>query len=581
MTSNAFHALEPTSSLRSRTEALAATELMDAPTSVVLDRLTRAASRLLGVPVSLVSLVDDYRQLFAGVTDRDNVLQGARETRLRDSICRHVVESSAPLIIPDTRCSDIARAINTDPGWWVKSYVGVPLATADGITLGALCAIDTVPRIWSEAEIESLGDLAFAAAAELDLRISLHQRRLSETRFQAFMDHSPVVAVLLDRDGILEYANAMFGIHFEVPVQQAVGRSISTMSDPLAQAIAAQCALVLRSGQCAECTETLTTPDGDERQWLLYTFPVNTNTGQGAVGTVALDLTQRRMLERQLQQSQKLEAIGQLASGIAHEINTPSQYVSDNVQFLQQVFNEIRWVLDDARDGLDRSTLERSGAGERRNEMTPETAAYLADEVPRAFEQTIEGMQRIAGIVHSIKAFSHPGGADAEDADINAALANTLVVARNEWKFVAVLETNYDPTLPPVRCFPGELNQVFLNIIVNAAQAMAASLRQGTLRVTTRADGEQVHIIISDTGTGIPERIRDKIFNPFFTTKPVGTGTGQGLAISHTVVVEKHGGQLTCDSVEGVGTAFTITLPIKGCFDVARQDVRRLSEEAA
>ena len=580
MTSNALDAIDPTSSLRSRTEALSATELMDAPTSPVLDRLTRAASRLLGVPVSLVSLVGEYRQMFAGVTDRDNVLQGARETLSRDSICRHVVESSAPVIIPDTTFSDIAQAINTDPDWWVKSYVGVPLATADGVTLGALCAIDTVARAWTDTEIESLSDLAFAAAAELDLRISLHARRSSEARFRTFMDHSPVIAVLLDRDGILEYANAMFAIHFAVSVQHAVGQSISTMSDPLAQAIAEQCALVLQRGQSAEHTETLTTPDGDERQWLLYTFPVDTNMGQGAVGTVALDLTQRRLLERQLQQSQKLEAIGQLASGIAHEINTPSQYVSDNVQFLQQVFNDLRWVLEDTRDAVGEAASERPTTGERGNVMTPETAAYLAEEVPRAFEQTLEGMQRIAGIVHSIKAFSHPGGADAEDADINAALANTLVVARNEWKFVAVLETDYDPTLPSIRCFPGELNQVFLNIIVNAAQAMAASPRQGTLRVATRADGDHVHIMISDTGTGIPESIREKIFNPFFTTKPVGTGTGQGLAISHTVVVEKHGGQLTCDSVEGVGTTFTITLPTNGCARVRCQDALHPAEDA-
>lgn len=581
MNSNALVAIDPRTSLRARTEALAATELMDAPTSLVLDRLTRAASRLLGVPVSLVSLVGEYRQLFAGMTDRDNVLQGARETLSRDSICRHVVERSAPVIIPDTSFSDIAQAINTDPDWWVRSYVGVPLSTNNGITLGALCAIDTVPREWTETEIESLTDLAFAAAAELDLRISLHERRSSEARFRTFMDHSPVIAVLLDRDGAIEYVNSMFAIHFETAIRDVVGRQISTMPDPLAQSIAAQCALVQHRGRCAERTETLTTPDGDERQWLLYTFPVSTNAGAGAVGTVALDLTERRLLERQLQQSQKLEAIGQLASGIAHEINTPSQYVSDNVRFLQQVFTDLRWVLDAVQGDRGDETAHHSAVDACRERMTPETAAYLAEEVPRAFEQTLEGMQRIAGIVHSIKAFSHPGGADAEEVDINLALANTLVVARNEWKFVAALETDYDPALPRVRCFPGELNQVFLNIIVNAAQAMAASLRQGKLRVATRVDGDQVRIAISDTGPGIPENIRHKIFDPFFTTKPVGSGTGQGLAISHTVVVEKHGGQLMCESVVGEGTTFTITLPAKGCGGVPRQDVLRLTEDAS
>lgn len=571
MTSNDLSALEHRGSLRARIEALSATELMDGPTSLVLDRLTRAASRLLGVPVSLVSLVDEYRQYFAGVTDRDNVLLGARETPVCESICRHVVESSASLIIPDTSINDLAQSINADPEWWVKSYIGVPVSTANGVTIGSLCAIDTVPRVWRDVELESLADLAFAAAAELELRISVHERRSTEARFRTFMDHSPVIAVLIDQEGRLEYVNAMFARHFNTSVREAVGQPLSAMADALAQRISAQCALVRQGGGCAERTETLTTPDGDERQWLLYTFPVDTAAGARAVGTVALDLTQRRLLERQLQQSQKLEAIGQLASGIAHEINTPSQYVSDNVQFLRQVFSDLRWVLDVARDdcGIDRERL------------TPETAAYLAEEVPRAFEQTIEGMQRIAGIVHSIKAFSHPGGADAEEVDVNAALANTLVVARNEWKFVARLETDYAENLPLVRCFPGELNQVFLNLIVNAAQAMSASLRQGTLRVVTRSDGDNVRVAIADTGAGIPESIRDKIFNPFFTTKPVGTGTGQGLAISHTVVVEKHGGTLQCDSVEGEGTTFTITLPVNGCVNVPRQDVRRATEDAA
>ena len=294
-----------------------------------------------------------------------------------------------------------------------------------------------------------------------------------------------------------------------------------------------------------------------------------------------LDLTQRRLLERRSQQAQKLEAIGQLASGIAHEINTPSQYVSDNVQFLRQVFSDLRWVLDDAREGVCDEATELGRSAERRERITPETAAYLAEEVPRAFEQSLEGMQRIAGIVHSIKAFSHPGGTHAEYVDINAALANTLIIARNEWKFVAVLETAYDPMLPTVRCFPGELNQVFLNIIVNAAQAMATSPRLGVLRVATRADGDHVHITVSDTGTGIPEGIRDKIFNPFFTTKPVGTGTGQGLAISHRVVVRRHGGQLGCDSIEGQGTTFTITLPRKGCSNELHRDTLQWPEEAS
>ena len=193
---------------------------------------------------------------------------------------------------------------------------------------------------------------------------------------------------------------------------------------------------------------------------------------------------------------------------------------------------------------------------------------YLLSEVPRAIRQALEGVERIAKIVQSMKEFAHPGPAEKQSVDLNRAIESTVTVAQNEWKYVAELETDFDTALTPVPCLLGEFNQVILNMIINAAHAIAdvvgdGSRGKGQIRIATRLAGEWAEVRISDTGTGIPEGARAKVFDPFFTTKEVGKGTGQGLAISHTVVVERHGGQLTFETQEGVGTTFVVRLPLK------------------
>lgn len=282
------------------------------------------------------------------------------------------------------------------------------------------------------------------------------------------------------------------------------------------------------------------------------------------------DITARKFLESQLAQAQKLESIGQLAAGIAHEINTPTQYVGDNTRFLQDAFKDIERVLH-----VYGQLLQAAKKGEVTESLIQdvETAVeeadlnYLVEEIPTAIEQTLEGVERVSKIVRSMKEFSHPGGDEKTAVNINKSLESTITVARNEWKYVAEMETDFDPSLPLVSCYPGELNQVFLNMIINAAHAISEVVGdghngKGTIRVSTRANGDTVEVSISDTGCGIPEKNRSRIFDPFFTTKEVGRGTGQGLAISHSVVVEKHGGSISFDTEEGKGTTFVIRLPI-------------------
>ncbi len=314
-----------------------------------------------------------------------------------------------------------------------------------------------------------------------------------------------------------------------------------------------------------------TRSDGKQGFLGLTISPIMEGDGKlGGIIILGADITERRLLEVQLSQAQKLESIGQLAAGIAHEINTPIQFVSDNTRFLEEAFGDLLGLLSKFEGGVE--ALVAGGEPQAITEALKTAAAgadldYLKGEVPAAIEQSLEGLNRVAKIVRAMKDFSHPGTEDKVAVDLNRALEGTITVSRNEWKYVAEIITDLDPALPLVHCLPHELNQVFLNIIVNAAQAIREVVNgnpeeKKTITVSTRRDEDWAEIRIRDTGPGIPGAIRHKIFDPFFTTKEVGKGTGQGLAISHTVIRDKHKGTLTFETAEGVGTTFIIRLPL-------------------
>jgi len=275
-------------------------------------------------------------------------------------------------------------------------------------------------------------------------------------------------------------------------------------------------------------------------------------------------------MEIQLRHSQKMEAIGQLAAGIAHEINTPTQYIGDNIRFLQASFTdlkELHAVHEKLLSAIKENAVTSDLVGEIEEKSRRNNVDFLLSEIPDAITQSLEGVDRVTHIVRAMKEFSHPGTGTKTPLDLNKAIETTLTVARNEWKYVAKVVTDFDASLPHVPCHPGEFNQVILNIVVNAAHAIAEVVgdkgkAMGTITVSTRRAGDWAEVRIKDSGAGIPEHIRDKVFVPFFTTKPVGKGTGQGLAIAHTVIVDRHQGQLTFESEMGVGTTFIIRLPL-------------------
>lgn len=312
-------------------------------------------------------------------------------------------------------------------------------------------------------------------------------------------------------------------------------------------------------------------PDGTEGFLGMTVNPLHDGTGEPrGVLIVALDITEQKFLQSQLTQAQKLESIGRLAAGIAHEINTPIQYIGDNTRFLQGSVQDLLKVVERYRDLLSpsRGSLSwQEGSAEIKAALDELDLEFLNAEIPRAIDQSLEGVERVATIVRSMKDFSHPGEDEKRAADLNRAIESTITVARNEWKYVAEMVTEFDSSLPPVPCLLGDFNQVILNMIINAAHAISEVVgkntgRQGTITISTRHNGEWAEIRVSDTGAGIPQEIQSKIFDPFFTTKDVGKGTGQGLAIARATVVNKHGGELSVDSEVGSGTTFIIRLPI-------------------
>lgn len=280
-----------------------------------------------------------------------------------------------------------------------------------------------------------------------------------------------------------------------------------------------------------------------------------------------LKTTQSRLL-----QAQKLEAIGQLAAGIAHEINTPTQYVTDNVEFLSRAFERVGEIVATCREliGAVRAGKEASEAADKAEAAFGKARVdYILAEGPKAIAQSLDGLHRVASIVSAMKEFSHPSDGAKTPIDLNDAIATTIVVATNEWKYVADIHTELDPTLPLVRCLRDEVNQVVLNLIVNAAHAIDAvvlggSNGHGVITISTHFDEADnvVEIRVADTGTGIAEPIRTRVFDPFFTTKPVGKGTGQGLAIAYSVIVEKHSGEIAFETEVGKGTTFIVRLPV-------------------
>jgi len=291
--------------------------------------------------------------------------------------------------------------------------------------------------------------------------------------------------------------------------------------------------------------------------------------GSNAKAIILFNIAERKALERQVNMSQKLQSIGQLASGIAHEINTPIQYIGSNISFLSESFNQLFET-----NNLYKMLMEKAKSGEDISQEIEEVARhaeeldleFLMEEIPHAVNESLSGINQVSSIIKAMKQFAHPEQENLTQVDINKTLEQTVTISKNEWKYVADLQLDLDRTNPEIAGYPGPLNQVFLNLVINAAHAIGEQKgkngEKGRIIIRTRRNLSDVTISVSDTGCGIPENTIDKIFDPFFTTKAVGKGTGQGLSIAYSIITEKHRGTIEVESMAGKGTTFIIHLPL-------------------
>lgn len=275
---------------------------------------------------------------------------------------------------------------------------------------------------------------------------------------------------------------------------------------------------------------------------------------------------EKEKMQTQLLQTQKLESVGQLAAGIAHEINTPAQFVGTNMDFMAEAFQDVEVFVKQVINLQQNAPGEISAA--INTALEDADWDYLSGELPKAIEQSRDGIERVSSIVLAMKKFSHPGSREKVAQDLNSIIETTVTIAGNEWKYVADMDLDLDSNLPQVPLLADEMGQVILNILVNAAHAIGEKLgenpegEKGTISISTRKSGNSVKLSIQDTGTGMPEKVRLRVFDPFYTTKTVGKGIGQGLAISHDVIVKRHQGTIVVESTPGKGTVFTVQLPL-------------------
>jgi two-component system, NtrC family, sensor kinase len=395
----------------------------------------------------------------------------------------------------------------------------------------------------------------------------------SQELWQTLLAHIQEMIVLLDSDGAVSYANPAIERWLGYAPEDLIGRRLELLSHPDDSA-----SLVAKMEDVAPGVEMslehrLQGRDGSWRWLESQIVCLRRNPLIGGVLLTCRDVTERVALERERERldldrrvSQRLEAVGQLAAGIAHEINTPLQFVGDSVTFLREAVDELVRLT-----GLYRETLYTEAVIplEERRQMMREAEAeadveYLCRRIPSAFARTADGIDRVRSIVMAMKRFSHASTMDLAPADINEAIKTTLAVCRNEYKYVATVALELGD-LPLVVCNIGELNQVFLNLILNAAQAIeekvAGSDQRGQIRIDTGVEGAEAVIRVADDGPGIPAELLDRIYEPFFTTKEVGKGTGQGLALARSTIA-RHAGTLECQSMAGEGTTFTIRVPL-------------------
>jgi two-component system NtrC family sensor kinase len=434
-------------------------------------------------------------------------------------------------------------------GWLLGAAAGLLL-----LAVGVLAA-----RAMTTTALSTLA----ALLDEADERLTAQGADLE--RYAAILSATDHAIVTTSVDGRIVDWNPAAAELYGCPAEEVLGKLATDVFWAAAPDIFAAMECVL-AGEPATFETVHPREDGSAAEISLILSRICDRAGAvtGVVG-IARDIAEQKAREAEFHQESKLESLGRLSAGLAHEINSPIQFVGDNARFLEEAYEELIRVVEVYRGLID--TSNPIGWMERQERVREAEAGidfdYLQKEIPSAVAQTLEGIERVSTIVRAMKTFSHPGRQDQVPANLNEAVAATVTVTRHQIDGVADLHLEL-ADLPPVRCNIADLNQVFLNLIVNAADAVGETGRRGLITVATAVDGDHVIVRISDTGNGIPDDVRSKIFDPFFTTKDVGKGSGQGLPLARGIVQEGHGGSLAVESVLGQGTTFAVRIPTAG-----------------
>ncbi|MEI9937817.1 MAG: ATP-binding protein [Pseudomonadota bacterium] len=425
---------------------------------------------------------------------------------------------------------------------------------------------------------DKLMRLVPAIEREMRERKTREAQSFTNAALLAVMDCAPAFILAVDVEGKIQFINRVLPQYTK---EQVIGSSwLFYLRPEEHQAQEARLRRIVATGMFEVYETVVSGPREETLCFSAHMGPMRLHGRVVGAVLVSQDVTELKRAQADSAGAQRLAAIGTLASGIAHEINTPIQFVNDSVHFLREASQHTlelverlltvnRLALADAKGPeLQQASLLAREAEEQSD------LPYLLENVPAAFERCLDGLERVGTIVRSMKEFAHPSQHEMTPIDLNRTIQATFTIAAGEYKYVANLESDFGE-LPPVVCYPNEINQVVLNLIVNASHAIADVVKEGnkgTIKVQTRRDGDDVVISISDSGGGIPEDIAERVFDPFFTTKAVGKGTGQGLALAWAVVKEKHGGEIRFTSAPGQGTTFFIRLPIAGRGRAAKRE---------
>jgi signal transduction histidine kinase len=422
--------------------------------------------------------------------------------------------------------------------------------------------------------------------ADEDRRMNEHIVQVSSTELQSANDQLrslikalPDTYIHLLADGTVKECQGAVEQLNGVPVWTLIGR---LLADTCLAPVADQILAAARSSRACGQPQQLEVQIGSSQSTSFLDIRV-APTELGSSAVVVREVTKERQAQAQLAQAQKLEAIGQLAAGIAHEINTPTQYIGDNLRFLRDALTDVSRLLDAVERAVNASdpVAELQSLTETCSQLD---LAFLRTECPSALAQSLDGVERVSHIVYSMKEFAHPDGGEKGTIDLNRVVTSATTVCRNEWKYLARLDLVLCAELPMVPAFAGDIGQVVLNLVVNAAHAIKGRFgdreQSGLITVSTYLGDDRVVLEVRDNGEGIVPEHRERIFEQFFTTKPVGQGTGQGLALVRRIVVDRHGGDVTFESKHGEGSTFRVALPLGGRY-LVRQGTNGKAQPAS